>query len=44
MEEMVLVDKQKIDMFIMSNQKYFPAEISGRWNRKHECILSAVDG
>ena len=26
MEEIVLVDKQKVDMFIMSNQKYFPAE------------------
>ena len=26
MEEKVLVDKQKVDMFIMSNQKYFPAE------------------
>ena len=24
--EKVLVDKQKVDMFIMSNQKYFPAE------------------
>ena len=21
-----LVDKQKVDMFVMSNQKYFPAE------------------
>ena len=26
MEENVFVDKQKVDMFIMSNQKYFPAE------------------
>ena len=26
MDEKVLVDKQKVDMFIMSNQKYFPAE------------------
>ena len=26
MEEKVLVDRQKIDMFIMANQKYFPAE------------------
>lgn len=26
MEENVLIDKQKVDMFIMSNQKYFPAE------------------
>ncbi len=26
MEEKVLVDKQKVDMFIMTNQKYFPAE------------------
>ena len=26
MEENVLVDKQKVDMYIMSNQKYFPAE------------------
>ena len=26
MEEKVLVDKQKVDMFIMSNQKYFPTE------------------
>ena len=26
MEEKVLVDKQKVDMYIMSNQKYFPAE------------------
>ena len=26
MEEKVLVDKQKVDMFLMSNQKYFPAE------------------
>ena len=26
MEEMVVVDKQKVDMFIMTNQKYFPAE------------------
>ena len=26
MEEIVLANKQKIDMFIMSNQKYFPAE------------------
>jgi hypothetical protein len=26
MEEKVLVDRQKVDMFIMSNQKYFPAE------------------
>lgn len=26
MEENVLVDKQKVDMFIMTNQKYFPAE------------------
>ena len=24
--EKVFVDKQKVDMFIMSNQKYFPAE------------------
>lgn len=24
--EKVLVDKQKVDMFIMSNQKYFPVE------------------
>ena len=24
--EKVLVDKQKVDMFLMSNQKYFPAE------------------
>ena len=26
MEENVVIDKQKVDMFIMSNQKYFPAE------------------
>lgn len=26
MEETVFVDKQKVDMFLMSNQKYFPAE------------------
>lgn len=26
MEENVFIDKQKVDMFIMSNQKYFPAE------------------
>lgn len=26
MEEKVFVDRQKVDMFIMSNQKYFPAE------------------
>ena len=26
MEEFVYVDKQKIDMFVMSNQKYFPVE------------------
>ncbi len=26
MEEKVLVDKQKVDMYIMGNQKYFPAE------------------
>ena len=26
MEENVFIDKQKIDMFIMTNQKYFPAE------------------
>ena len=26
MEEIVFVDKQKVDMFIMSNQKYFPSE------------------
>ena len=26
MEEKVLVDKQKVDMYIMTNQKYFPAE------------------
>ena len=25
-EATVFVDKQKVDMFIMSNQKYFPAE------------------
>ena len=26
MAEIVYVDKQKVDMFIMSNQKYFPSE------------------
>ena len=26
MEEIVFVEKQKVDMFIMSNQKYFPSE------------------
>ena len=26
MEETVFIDKQKVDMFIMTNQKYFPAE------------------
>ncbi len=26
MEENVFIDKQKVDMFIMTNQKYFPAE------------------
>ena len=26
MDEIVFVDKQKVDMFIMTNQKYFPAE------------------
>lgn len=26
MTENVFVDKQKVDMFIMSNQKYFPSE------------------
>ena len=26
MNEPVFVDKQKVDMFIMTNQKYFPAE------------------
>jgi hypothetical protein len=26
MEETVFIDKQKVDMFIMSNQKYFPSE------------------
>ena len=26
MNEIVFVDKQKVDMFIMTNQKYFPAE------------------
>ena len=26
MDEIVFVDKQQVDMFLMSNQKYFPAE------------------
>ena len=26
MEEVVFIDKQKVDMFIMTNQKFFPAE------------------
>ena len=26
MEEIVFVDKQKVDMFIIANQKYFPTE------------------
>lgn len=26
MEETVFIDKKKVDMFIMTNQKYFPAE------------------
>ena len=26
MDEKVLVDRQKVDMFIMANQKYFPTE------------------
>ena len=26
MEETVFIDKQNVDMFIMTNQKYFPAE------------------
>ena len=26
MEEIAMVDKQKVDMFIMTNLKYFPAE------------------
>lgn len=25
-EDIIYVDKQKVDMFIMSNQKYFPSE------------------